>query len=72
MGGLGRTCIAAAACLAAGASIALAKGGAKTIGGEQQQINDAVELAGSWVYDDVDKGFDVAKKEGKPLCFVFR
>jgi len=30
------------------------------------------ELAGEWVYDDLDAGFARAVKEGKPLLAVFR
>ena len=71
--------IAAAACLASMGPLALAKGGPKSdpksdpkAGGMPGQINDTVELAGNWIYDDVDKGFTEAKKASKPICFVFR
>ncbi|MBI4600978.1 MAG: hypothetical protein HY721_03370 [Planctomycetes bacterium] len=30
------------------------------------------ELAGSWIYDDIEAGFAAARKGGKPLLVVFR
>lgn len=29
-------------------------------------------LEGEWIYDDLAKGFDEAKRTGKPLMVVFR
>ena len=31
-----------------------------------------IDLAGAWIYDDVEQGFAEAKKTGKPLLIVFR
>ena len=62
-----------ALCVLSAAGFALAKGGAAGSGnGMPQKINDTVELAGTWIYDDADKAFDEAKKQSKPICFVFR
>jgi len=33
---------------------------------------DRVEAAGFWIYNDLNKGFDQAKRTGKPLLVVFR
>lgn len=30
------------------------------------------DLVGEWVYDDIDKGYALAKQSGKPLMIVFR
>jgi hypothetical protein len=30
------------------------------------------DLAGEWVYDDLDAGLALAKKTGKPILLVFR
>ncbi len=62
--------------LAALAGVALARGGGKSPAGKDDgvkaKVNDTVDLAGDWVYDDVDKGFGLAKAGNKPLCIVFR
>jgi len=33
---------------------------------------ETVEAAGKWIYDDLPRGIDEAKKSGKPLLVVFR
>ena len=30
------------------------------------------EAGGAWVYNDLDKGFELAKQTGKPLLIIFR
>ena len=41
----------------------------ETITREDRKI---AEAAGPWVYNDLDKGFELAKQAGKPLLIVFR
>ena len=36
---------------------------------EDRQI---AEAGGPWVYNDLDRGFELAKQNGKPLLIVFR
>jgi len=31
-----------------------------------------LDLPGSWIYDDLEKGFAESRKTGKPLMIVFR
>jgi hypothetical protein len=31
-----------------------------------------IELAGNWIYDDIDAGFAAARESKKPLLVVFR
>jgi hypothetical protein len=38
----------------------------------QRLKSDREELAGSWIYDDLNGGFAEAKRSGKPLMIVFR
>ena len=37
----------------------------------RQALKDT-DLAGPWVYDDVNAGLALGKKTGKPVLFVFR
>lgn len=37
----------------------------------QKKLKD-VEVAGGWIYDDLDAGFAEAKRTGKPLLVVLR
>lgn len=37
----------------------------------RKQLKD-VDLAGRWIYDDVDRGFEEANRTKKPLLVVFR
>ncbi len=68
--------VAGSLLLAALAGVALARGGGKGPGGKDDgvkaKVNDTVDLAGDWVYDDVDQGVERAKAGNKPLCIVFR
>ncbi len=41
----------------------------ETITREDRKI---AEAGGPWVYNDLDKGFELAKQTGKPLLIVFR
>lgn len=31
-----------------------------------------IDVVGSWVYDDINAGYALAKKESKPMLVVFR
>ena len=37
----------------------------------RRELRDG-DLAGPWIYDDVDAGYAEAKKSGKPMLIVFR
>ena len=37
----------------------------------QEALNDQA-IVGDWNYDDIDGAFRRARKEGKPVCVVFR
>lgn len=39
--------------------------------GLRKNLKD-LEVHGSWVYNDLDRGFAEARKAGKPLLVVFR
>ena len=32
----------------------------------------AMQNSSTWIYNDVEKGFEMAKKDGRPLLIVFR
>ena len=32
----------------------------------------AMQNSAVWIYNDVEKGFEMAKKDGRPLLIVFR
>lgn len=54
---------------AAVSTVAWAKGGPPE---PPKGIDDRVELAGNWIYDDVDKAFERAKRDNRPVLAVFR
>lgn len=39
---------------------------------KKDRVSDTVELAGTWIYDDLPAGIAQARREGKPLFIVFR
>ncbi|MCH2065439.1 MAG: hypothetical protein MK194_17145 [Roseibacillus sp.] len=51
-----------------------------TDAGAQQKDRDtmvrddrsAMQNSAVWIYNDVEKGFEMAKKDGRPLLIVFR
>jgi len=52
--------------------VVLAAGAAQDPAKEQLRKTLKDDLAGRWVYDDVDAGFAEARKSEKPLLIVFR
>src|SRR5262245_36615088 len=51
---------------------ALAPAGAQTREEKVRADRKKVEAAGFWIYNDLPRGFDLAKKTGKPLLVVLR
>src|SRR5262249_8127826 len=51
---------------------ALAPAGAQTREEKVRADRKKVEAAGFWIYNDLPRGFDLAKKTGKPLLLVLR
>ena len=37
----------------------------------RRELRDT-DLAGAWIYDDLDAGYAEARKSGKPMLVVFR
>ena len=37
-----------------------------------REDRNIAEAGGPWVYNDLDKGFEMAKQTGQPLLIVFR
>ena len=50
---------------------ALAAAGQENNEALRKQLKD-VDLVGSWIYDDIDRGFAEAKRTKKPLLVIFR
>jgi hypothetical protein len=77
MGPKPRVVALVAVALLSAAGLAFARGGppkgaAPGDDDKKKAVDDAVELAASWIYDDVDRGFAEAMAGNKPLCIVFR
>jgi hypothetical protein len=54
------------------AAILLTAGWAQDRNTKVLNDRDRVEASGFWIYNDLDKGFNQAKRTGKPLLVVFR
>ena len=52
--------------------IALGFAWAKNAKAKLQEAMDDYLIEGDWNYDDIERGFSIARRNGKPVLVVFR